>query len=132
MSSAARRRLFSWIACSAVLLNALAPGVSHALAAWKGDRAAWSQICSVAGVRWVQADDDLAIDQELPADAMKGGMEHCPFCLTHAGSVGLMPPIEFSFDASGGHDLLPILFYVSPRPLFNWAAAHPRAPPVAS
>jgi hypothetical protein len=57
-------------------------------------------------------------------------MEHCAFCSTHAGSVGLPPasPVLPLLVASGTA-IFPALYYQSPSPLFIWSTAQSRAPP---
>ena len=83
------RRFAAWIACFAILLAALAPSISQAVANAKQESGSgWAEICSVAGIRFVQVDDGAA-DEKSGAKAMQ--MEHCAFCSTHAGSVGLPP-----------------------------------------
>jgi hypothetical protein len=128
MLSVARRRQFGWIACLAVLLNALAPGVSHALAARGGDRVAWSPVCTVAGVRWVLAGDERRVDHRS-SDAFDAGTEHCPFCATHAGSFGLAPVALKLFVPTAATYARPAL-HRCPAPHPHAALhARPRAPP---
>ena len=78
-----RRRLhWAWVACFAILLNAWAPAVSQALAAQRG-AAPWGLICSASNL----ASPDGAPQPAQPA----ASGEHCPFCLSHAGSFALPP-----------------------------------------
>jgi hypothetical protein len=58
--------------------------------------------------------------------------EHCPFCVTHTGSIGLPPVSGFELPVVSASPVFPSLFYQSPRPLFIWAAAQSRGPPTAS
>ncbi|MGK5073895.1 DUF2946 domain-containing protein [Janthinobacterium sp. ZB1P44] len=123
------RRFAAWIACFAILLAALAPSISQAVANAKQESGSgWAEICSVAGIRFVQVDDDGAADGKSGGKAMQ--MEHCAFCSTHAGSVGLPPasPVLPLLVASGTA-IFPALYYRSPAPLFIWSAAQSRAPP---
>ncbi|WP_251373313.1 DUF2946 domain-containing protein [Janthinobacterium sp. JC611] len=123
------RRFAAWIACFAILLAALAPSISRAVANAKQESGSgWAEICSVAGIRFVQVDDDGAADGKSGGKAMQ--MEHCAFCSTHAGSVGLPPasPVLPLLVASGTA-IFPALYYRSPAPLFIWSAAQSRAPP---
>ncbi|MEG1323955.1 MAG: DUF2946 domain-containing protein, partial [Janthinobacterium sp.] len=49
------RRFAAWIACFAILLAALAPSISQAVANAKQESGSgWAEICSVAGIRFVQ------------------------------------------------------------------------------
>ena len=123
------RRFAAWIACFAILLAALAPSISQAVANAKQESdSGWAEICSVAGIRFVQVDDDGAADGKSGGKAMQ--MEHCAFCSTHAGSVGLPPtnPVLPLLVASGTA-IFPALYYQSPSPLFIWSTAQSRAPP---
>lgn len=121
------RRFAAWIACFAILLAALAPSISQAVANAKQESGSgWAEICSVAGIRFVQVvqGDDGAADGK----AMQ--MEHCAFCSTHAGSVGLPPasPV-LPLPVASGTTIFPALYYQSPSPLFIWSTAQSRAPP---
>ena len=118
-----RKRLQIWIACLAILLNALAPSISHALSAGPSNMI---EICSASGTTWI------AVDQATPDSSTKSPLhhlEHCPFCMTHADTFALPLPLAPSFAVTGGHELFPALFYHSPSPLFSWSAAKPRGPP---
>ncbi len=77
------RSFVHWIACFAILLNALAPSVSQAVAWATGEPTGWTQICSLAGSRWVPVTGDA----DLPAPPAGAG-EQCPFCAVHPGSFG--------------------------------------------
>ena len=124
------RRLAAWIACFAILLAALAPSISQAVAnAKQQSGSGWAEICSVAGIRFVQVvEDGTTEDGKSAGKAMQ--MEHCAFCSTHAGSVGLPPtsPVLPLLVASGTA-IFPSLYYQSPAPLFIWSTAQSRAPP---
>jgi hypothetical protein len=135
-----RKQLQVWIACLAILLNALAPSISHALSRMAGP-SNMIEICSASGTRWISSEVASTIAGKIPgaqfsAEEPSTGsplhhLEHCPFCLTHAGTFALPAPLSTLFAVQGGHDLFPALFYDSPSPLFSWSAAHPRGPPAA-
>lgn len=123
------RRFAAWIACFAILLAALAPSISQAVAnAKQQSGSGWAEICSVAGIRFVQVDDGAADDGKSAGKAMQ--MEHCAFCSTHAGSAGLPPagPV-LPLPVAAGTAIFPALYYQSPAPLFIWSTAQSRAPP---
>ena len=123
------RRFAAWIACFAILLAALAPSISQAVANAKQESGSgWAEICSVAGIRFVQVDDGAA-DEKSAGKAMQ--MEHCAFCATHAGSVGLPPSPVLPLPVISGTAIFPALYYQSPSPLFIWSTAQSRAPPVS-
>lgn len=123
----------------AVLFAALAPSVSHALAASHPDNAAFPamQICSVAGIMSTMSMDGWADSNAVASgapqqdmDPAKHAFEHCPYCATHAGSFALLPGATVQIALIEGHDLYPPLFYRAPQPLFSWSAGKPRGPPV--
>ncbi|MDC8757192.1 DUF2946 domain-containing protein [Janthinobacterium fluminis] len=125
------RRFTAWIACFAILLAALAPSISHAIAA-DDSSSAWIEICSIAGTRFVQADSDdgqplspASIEQSLHFD-------HCPFCSAHGGAPGLPSSPMVTLPVLAGKPVLPPLYYQASRPLFVWASAQSRAPPALS
>ena len=113
-----RQTLHLWIAMLAVLFSAIAPTISHALTPLAPY--GYADICSADNAR------------KAPAPPMHG-MEHCPYCATHGGSLALaLPPAAAGLAVIAGHDFYPPLFYSAPQPLHNWTAAHPRGPPATS
>lgn len=134
-----RRRLYCWIALCAMLLGALAPTLSRALGAGEGLAKAagfWLEVCSASGNHLVTlsvAEVALYADHAaVPADEGGDGagvLNACPYCasaltvfdLPHAGRTPVL--------AAAADRLLPDRFLLSPRPLFAWSAARPRAPP---
>jgi hypothetical protein len=122
----AHRRLTSWIAALAVLLAALAPALSHALASGTG--AHWIEICTTQGSRWIQAGEDGT--ERTPASAHL--LEHCPYCTLHAPALGLPPvPVLVHLPLQLDH-AVPLAFLSAPRTLHAWVSAQPRAPPLFS
>jgi hypothetical protein len=119
-------RLISTIAALAILLAALAPALSHALASAAGT--SWVEICTAQGSKWIQAGDDGS--ERAPTSAHV--LDHCPYCSLHAPGLGL-PPAEFR-----AHlplrlgDAVPLAFLSAPRTLHAWVSAQPRAPPLFS
>lgn len=123
--------LLVWIACVAILLNALAPSISHALTARSSTPAVPAmEICTAHGVQSVMAAGQPDGGDAGPSQA--GSSEHCPFCLPHGGHVGLPPSDMPVRPIVAGSDLFPHLFYHAPYRLFSWAAANPRGPPPAA
>ena len=118
LNSVKRRTLTLWIAMLAVLFSALAPTVSHALAA--STTAALSDMCSVGEPT-----------KKAPTSVMHG-MEHCAYCALHGGMPALPPSASAGFAVIGGHDFYPPLFYRAPQALHTWRAAKPRGPPAFS
>lgn len=124
------RVVTAWMACFAILLVALAPSISHALAAKKASTKEWTEICTSTGVKQVKVTGESA--EPFSPGKHDQHSEDCPFCRTHADSVGL-PPTSAAIGAipAAAHSY-PFLFYQSPRPLFTWAPAQSRAPPLNS
>jgi hypothetical protein len=121
------RRRFSWFALIAIFALALVPTVSRWLAAEQGG-SAWAEICTPQGMKSLLA---AASGDEQPVPAKVAGihLDHCALCglaaqgaapPTHVDTVALVPMLAER----------PTLFLHAPRPLFAWAAAQPRAPPI--
>lgn len=130
LSSSTRLR-WIWIACFAILVNALAPAISHAV---NGKPRSW-EIClndgtRVSGVGELDAATFAAVtDRSKPQPMARMDMKDCAYCLTHAGSHGL-PPSALALPVPlDGASLRPTLFYQSPQPLPAWSASNPRGPP---
>lgn len=129
--TAARKRWQQWFACLAILFNVLSPSLSYALTAQHVNAyAAALEICSASGTVYTQA--DLAPKGKSTTDSVLHHIDHCPFCMSHAGSFGLPPPSSSPLALIMGHDLYPPLFYQSPQPQFVWMGAQPRGPPQLS
>jgi len=130
------RQITAWIACFAIMLSALAPSISRAVAANNGLPSASLEICTVVGPKSIAVDAKNTAASILPSTPAKDTAhgEPCPFCGTHAGSSALLPGSDnFVFPVMSGEPRPhPHLFYQSPRPLFIWAPAQPRAPPFIS
>jgi hypothetical protein len=115
-----------WIACLAILFNALAPTIAHALVSQNGPTIEM-EVCSATGPKFISVDQ--ATGEPSRFDSSLHHLEHCPFCLTQADSFALPGHTSTRFSVIGGHDAFPALFYQSPSPLFSWSTANPRAPP---
>jgi hypothetical protein len=89
------RRWFVSLAILAVLMNALAPGLSQAMQpSATGSAASWLEVCSAAGSKWIKQDaagQVLEQTSKRPAgapDSAHGAA--CGYCLPHAGSFALL------------------------------------------
>jgi Protein of unknown function (DUF2946) len=120
--------LTSWIAMLAILMSALAPSISHAVAPKQSD--AWVEVCTSAGAKWVK--QNAGSSEQAPASDGGHAFEHCPYCSLHANAIAI-PAAPF-VPALGAtlSDLLPIAFLAAPRTLHAWVTAQPRAPPQLS
>ena len=102
------QRIFSWIAILAMLLNTFMPLVAQAVDLEYGKRSAqsipakvasdgssWQELCSTSGSVWIKVAADGAVlerSSKKPAEAPATiHLEHCSYCVTHAGSFGLLP-----------------------------------------
>lgn len=112
------RTLARWVTLAAMLLASGAPALSQALAAYRGDLAPWSVVCSAGQAR--------ADTSHLSGVATV--FEHCPFCALQGQDMA-PPPALPALALPPGRAALPALFLQAPRPLFAWAAAQPRGPP---
>lgn len=128
-----------WIAMLAILLNALVPSISHALAGAGGQAGTW-EICRADGKRYSLYDAPsgpafaaFAAANDAPGAPAKESQftagEHCAYCLPHAGDFALPATVGAAAGVFGQHPHHPFLFYRSPRPLTAWSAARPRGPP---
>lgn len=153
-------KLAAWIAIFAVLLAALAPSISHALAAagwnnplflpqYASGADSLGENSSAARLHDAQMHELCVASTDGSSDARAASLatpassphshddadlhfEHCPFCFTHAGSFGLAAAETFALPLANGTCAMPALFYRAPAPLFAWTRSQPRAPPVFS
>jgi hypothetical protein len=130
MHKTTRQWSFSaWIACLAILFNAFAPIVSHASAFGTGAPATVQmEVCTALGMERMAVVASGASGTPDHGQLHKS-MKHCGFCVVHAASHGLPPPVTVMFAPAAGRDVYPPLYYHSSRPLFPWSLAQPRAPP---
>jgi hypothetical protein len=127
-----------WIACFAVLMNALAPSISHAMAAMNDFPATWEICRTDSGALAAPGQPDLvavgagvSLAKKITQDKI-ASMDDCGYCLPHGGSFALMPSTITGLGLMGGHALRPFLFYRAPQPLLALTAAPPRGPPAFS
>jgi hypothetical protein len=123
------RLRFLRLAIFAVLLNALAPAVSHALAASRP--ALPVDVCSTHGGKALAVAAALLTQQEEGARSHAHGAlsGDCGHCLAHAGGHGLPPPQAMVLPAGQAVTERPCLFYHAPRPLPLLTSSRPRGPP---
>lgn len=117
-----RQHRHIWIALLAILFNALAPSISHALA-WAGSAPYPSDICSASAAP--------SPAQKAPAPASLS-MKHCVMCTVHGSADGLLPAVPPSLPAL--HAAAPA---ETPAPSSHaarpyWRRAAPRAPPITA
>ncbi|CAN7452700.1 DUF2946 domain-containing protein [Pseudoduganella sp. LjRoot289] len=118
----AQKALWIWIACFAVLMNALAPSISHAMAYADAGPGVFD-ICRADKSKPLAP--GFIVDQK---QTMSMG-EDCSYCVTHGGSFGMPPSVAAGLVPVAQPSLHPFLFYRSPQPLAAWSASRPRGPP---
>jgi hypothetical protein len=128
------RARMAWIACLAILFNALVPLASHAMDAVSPAPAPVVmdlEVCTALGMQTMP----LALAPAGPeqegsvAGKLHKNMSHCAWCAAHASPHGLPPPMSAALNPAAGRDAYPALYYQASRPLFPWSLAQPRAPP---
>lgn len=126
------RTRVAWIALVAVLMSALAPGVSRALAgatAGASSNGAFGEICSVdtSGSAW--ASQTPPAGESSPAGHETPPLEHCPYCLPQVGGAAL-PTAYASPGLVPDRGPLPAWPAVRvPALAHAWSPIQPRAPP---
>ena len=130
-----RQRFLAWIALVAMMVSALAPAISRAMGPDESGRYL-IDVCSAAGTHQISLTAEEAAfygELAIPARDGEGGdatmLDHCPYCSASFNLAMLPPAGAQTVFAVIGSQIAPKLFFVSPRPLFAWSPAHPRAPP---
>ena len=123
------QRLFARLCVAAMMFAALAPAISQAMVASRGADAGLTQICTHAGLKWVDAATGEV--REAPGESgMSTHMERCPFCATQPPALPGLQRGASVVPAPLAEEL-PFLFSHAPRPLAIWSRALTRAPPLA-
>lgn len=116
-------RRCAYVALFAVLLNALAPTLSYALAAGKGT--AVVEMCTSFGLKKV-----LVSQNDGGDTSTAHGIKHCPFCLSaDAPPPALAERSATLFVAPDALQAVGGARQFVPDPLLSWSAAHKRGPP---
>jgi Protein of unknown function (DUF2946) len=117
----------AWVAFVALFALAMVPTLSRLLA-HAGGGSTWAEICTPQGLKTLG--QSLAQTSDSPAPASAGlHLDHCPLCGLAGHAMAPPAAAEAPFAKPLGQPEPP-LFLRAPRPLFAWAAAQPRAPPV--
>jgi len=115
-----RRPWAVWLALCVAVLGALAPPLSHALHATRGQSSQWVEICTSNGPRWMalgQSVDTRTGTVATDASPLSGSqssvpdtpamLEHCPFCLLSFDRLAPLPNTEVHFFTAPGKAVLP-------------------------
>jgi hypothetical protein len=119
-----------WIALLGVLFSALAPTISHAMAAADPDQEV--QVCTMEGMKTFIVDhvpSGQTDPRKFDPHKFDHLLAHCPYCALHGGPAAVPPPAQFVFAVLDIAAAYPPLFYQSATPLFAWRTASPRGPP---
>jgi hypothetical protein len=124
-------RLASWIAIAAIVFSALAPTIAHAFPAKNTPQTLWQELCTAQGTKLIQSTDVAGDPQQIPAQNNAGiHFEHCPYCFSHAVSVGLPPATAaFVFVATGQTAQFAASYIAPVLPLYYQSANPSQAPP---
>lgn len=114
------------MAIFAILIATLMPAVSHLLRA--SGSAAWVEVCTSLGSKWVSAVDAEKTGTELP----RAMLDDCPYCLLQGNLFGLPPRTATAAPLLLARFDVPRLFLAAARTPFVWLSAQPRAPPQVS
>jgi len=125
ISSRSLRKRFAQAMAALLLLAALAPAVGRAVMVVQGQLAPWSVLCSSPVAAAAQPNPGKAAGQGLGEMA-----DHCQFCVHRADVQAPPPALPPALVAAGLSHTVPSLFLAAPQPLFAWASAQARAPPV--
>ena len=124
-SSGRYRRVVSLLAALVLLVGALAPAMSSVLGPQRSH--ALLEICTVEGTVLVAAPEGFG-DPD-PAPSAGHGVEHCPFCGSHAPTLHAPSAMAAVLHVPGLAEARPPAFLFAPRTLHAWTSAQPRAPP---
>lgn len=122
------RRLFrqaAWLALVAILALAVAPTVSHALAA-SGPGNPWAEICTDVGGRTLVADAD---SNGADGAAQPG---HCPLCGPSAQALPLPSSGTASLSVPRGRDAAAERPKAPLARAWPWSPSQPGAPPASA
>jgi hypothetical protein len=121
-----RLRRACWLALVAMLSLALAPAVSHGLAAWRG-QSGWVEVCTTQGMRWITAGES-GRNEDAPAPT-GAPLEACSYCTLSFGAAGMPPaPATGQLLPLTGAEAPPLLLE-APLAHLGWRNPQPRAPP---
>lgn len=131
------RRLFrqaTWLALVAIFALALAPTLSHALAA-SGPGNPWAEICTDAGGRTLVA---ASLEPAAAADAgdaqtsLPAHLGHCPLCGPSAQALALPLSSAGAVRGVSSDSLVAVQVQVAPARRSVWPPAQPGAPPASA
>lgn len=120
-----------WLVVLTFWLGAIAPAMSMALAAQRGELAPWAQLCrsSLVSPRALAGEFGQAPSDDQATHAM---FKHCSFCSLHQQDLALPPPAAPAMALIQGLRFgPPERFFSADRTAHAWRHAHARAPPAS-
>ena len=127
MPATRHRRPIAWLAILALLVAALAPSVSRALAAYSGGDATWVALCTAQGIKYVKADGGTPAQHDS-----KSRFEHCPLCSLQSAGAAPLPIPGIAFPVPDGKPPAPAAFLHAAGTQYIWSPALARGPPSQS
>ena len=118
-----RRPWALWLALLLAVVSALAPTLSHGMAAGHGSAMALQDICISNGPDRL-ADASTPAQPASPASPLAGGLSDCPLCLLAQDRLAGLPPAQVQLRLAG---LAPEPPWVGPSAVLRAAVA--LAPP---
>ena len=120
-------RVWNWLAALAVLVSAIMPAWSHA-ARVNGDASPVLEICTAAGIRWIDTGTGEIHDQ-APDAGHSAQSGHCAWCsLQPLALLPALPVVATPVDSSFALSVSP---GVTAPGIQSWLLAQPRAPPAS-
>ena len=115
----------AWIALFAILLNALAPTLSYAMAS-PAERKLIVELCTSYNLKQV-------LVGETPDSSQPEAFKHCPFCLSGIQTPPAPPIAATPADLPPDTVLIVVRdVHAIPDQLLYWSASHNRGPPARS
>ncbi|OWS71041.1 DUF2946 family protein [Polynucleobacter campilacus] len=116
-----KSQLVHWIAAIAIAMSALAPAMSQAVSLAKHGEGFTMEICSADG-------NQIQVSVQMDDQEVASQMQTCPDCVAQ-NTITPAFNTNLTFQAPQALDLLPALFYQSPKPLAVWVTPPSAAPP---
>jgi hypothetical protein len=133
MWNPAQLRRTSFIALVAMLVLVLAPTVNRTVVAAEPAGSTPIEVCTTEGMKWVSLAStglDTSGDHQKDPNSVHEHGGDCPYCSLQ--TVKFLTTAASGFATSEVANLLPTLFYQATKPLFAWAHARSRAPPLSA
>jgi len=125
--------LSRWLLLFGFVLMVLAPSLSQATAALRGEPSSWSQICRSSVVSPRAQQSVLAARAAAEQDSPHGLFADCPACSLAGQDLAPAPPsTACPVLQSSLAFAMPERFYSAPHSAHAWAPAQSRAPPAAA